>query len=77
MPAVRVIAVAAVMLYWRFLGTCSAPKVMEALHNSSSNRSRPLGDTEGIIETAMNMGLESTLRKRGRPKRPNRFHFPE
>jgi putative transposase len=44
------------------------PRAMEALRNSI-NRNRPLGDTEWIIETAKKMGLESTLRKRGRPKK--------
>jgi len=43
-------------------------RAMEALHNSLS-RNRPLGDTEWIVETAKKMGLESTLRKRGRPKK--------
>ena len=48
-------------------------KSLQALQ-SSINRSRPLGETEWIVKTARKMGLESTLRKRGRPKKvPDTF----
>jgi putative transposase len=43
-------------------------KSLEAVYNSI-NRGRPLGDAEWIIKTAQKMGLEATLRKRGRPQK--------
>ncbi|RKY07476.1 MAG: hypothetical protein DRP56_05635 [Planctomycetota bacterium] len=44
------------------------PKAAEAIAKSI-NRNGPLGDSEWTQQTAKKMNLESTLRKRGRPKK--------
>ena len=43
-------------------------KSLAALQNSI-RRNCPLGDSEWIVKTAKIMGLESTLRRKGRPKK--------
>jgi len=49
-------------------------KSLQTLHNSI-NRSCPLGEPEWMLKTAKIMGLESTLRRKGRPKKvPDTFN---